>query len=137
ETIEARLSAALSSLAEAVTIQRAEGALIYANEAAARMLGFDTPQDVVAEPVADIVGRFVSVLEDGRPMTLDDLPGRKLLLGEEEVDPLVVRSVDKATGQEHWRVTKATPIRDREGRVELVVNIIEDITEVKRAEMAQ
>ena len=41
ETIEAQLTAVLSTLAEAVTVQHTGGALVYANEAAARMLGYD------------------------------------------------------------------------------------------------
>ncbi|HTN23548.1 MAG TPA: GAF domain-containing protein, partial [Solirubrobacteraceae bacterium] len=58
ETIEAQLTAALSTLAEAVTVQHAEGALIYANEAAARMLGYASPQELLATPVEDVVAAF-------------------------------------------------------------------------------
>jgi PAS domain S-box-containing protein len=136
ETIEAQLGASMSSLAEAVTIQRAEGALIYANQAAARMLGFDSPQQLLAAPVTDVIAAFDSYHEDGSPVTLADLPGRKVLAGEDAA-PLVVRAVSRATGDERWRVTKATPVRDSQGAVTLVVNVIEDITDVKRAELAQ
>jgi PAS domain S-box-containing protein len=136
ETIEAQLGASMSSLAEAVTIQRVEGALIYANDAAARMLGFDTPQQLLAAPVADVIAAFHSYHEDGSPVTLADLPGRKVLAGE-DAEPLVVRAVSRATGEERWRVTKATAVHDSHGAVALVVNVIEDITDVKRAELAQ
>src|SRR4051794_33500012 len=136
ETIEAQLGASMASLTEAVTIQRAEGALIYANDAAARMLGLDSPQQLLMAPVTEVIGAFDSFHEDGSPVTLADLPGRKVLAGE-EAEPLVVRAVNRATGEEHWRVTKATPVRDSRGDVTLVVNVIEDITDVKRAEIAQ
>jgi serine phosphatase RsbU (regulator of sigma subunit)/PAS domain-containing protein len=136
QTIEAQLGAALSSLAEAVTIQRAEGALIYANEAAARMLEFDSPQALLAAPVADIIAAFDSYREDGSPLTIEDLPGRKVLAGE-DAEPLVVRAVSRATGEERWRITKSTAVRDPEGHVTLVVNVIDDITDVKRAEISQ
>jgi len=136
ETIEAQLTAALSTLAEAVTVQHAEGALIYANEAAARMLGFASAQELLATPVEEVVGAFETTNEDGSPLRLQDLPGRRVLAGEEP-EPLVVRTIDKATGEETWRVTKASGVCDRDGSVTLVVNVIEDITEVKRAEVTQ
>jgi len=136
ETTEAQLTAALSTLAEAVTVQHTEGALIYANDAAARMLGFSSPQELLATPVEEVVGRYETTNEDGSPVRLEDLPGRRVLAGEDP-RPLVVRAIDRATGEETWRVTKASGVYDREGNVKLVVNVIEDITEVKRAEMTQ
>ncbi|MDX6678658.1 MAG: hypothetical protein QOE31_2710 [Solirubrobacteraceae bacterium] len=136
ETIEAQLTVALSTLAEAVTVQRGEGALIYANDAAARMLGFDSPQELLAVPVEQLVARFDTTLEDGSPLRMDELPGRQVLAGREPV-PLVTRTVNRATGEEAWRLTKASGVHDRDGNVTLVVNVIEDITDVKRTEMSQ
>src|SRR5204862_3915857 len=72
ETIEAQLTVALSTLAEAVTVQHSEGALIYANDAAARMLGFDSPQEVLATPVAQLFGAFENSNEDGSPLRHED-----------------------------------------------------------------
>ncbi|MEA2137276.1 MAG: hypothetical protein QOG56_426, partial [Solirubrobacteraceae bacterium] len=136
ETIEAQLTVALSTLAEAVTVQRGAGALIYANEAAARMVGCASPQEMLATPVEDIIARFDTTLADGSPLRVDDLPGRQVLAGREPV-PLVTRVVDRVSGDETWHVTKASGVFDRDGDVQLVVNVIEDITEVKRAEMSQ
>ena len=136
ETTEAQLTAALSTLAEAVTVQHTEGALIYANEAAARMLGYDSPRELLATPVSEVMARFETTNEDGSPPRLEDLPGRRVLEGK-PAQPLVTRAVDTATGVETWRVTKASGVYDRDGKVKLVVNVIEDITEVKRAEMTQ
>ncbi len=136
ETIEAQLTAALSTLAEAVTVQHAGGALIYANEAAARMLGCASPQELLATPVHELVSAFESTNEDGSPVRLEDLPGRRVLAGEEP-KPLVVRTVNRATGEETWRVTKASGVYDKDGQIKLVVNVIEDITDVKRAELTQ
>ncbi len=137
ETIEAQLTAALSTLAEAVTVQRTEGALIYANEAAARMLGFASVQELLATPVDQLVGAFETTNEDGSPLRLQELPGRQVLSGERHPKPLIVRAVHRETGAVEWRVTKASGVYDSEGELTLVVNVIEDITEVKRAEMTQ
>jgi PAS domain S-box-containing protein len=136
EIAEARLSAALGSLAEAVTVQDAAGALIYANEAAARSLGFDSPEALLATPPGEIVDRFESFNEDGSPLRMEQLPGRLVLAGERP-EPLVVRSIRRDTGEEMWRITKATAVTDAEGRPVMAVNVIEDVTEVKRAELAQ
>jgi PAS domain S-box-containing protein len=137
ETIEAQLTAALSTLAESVTVQNGQGALIYANEAAAEMMGFSSPQQVLSTPIREIVGRFDTRNEDGSPLRMEDLPGRRVLAGEPNPEPLIVRGVDRQTGEERWRMTKASGVYDRDGAVKLVVNVIEDITEVKRAELTQ
>ena len=137
ETIEAQLTAALSTLAEAVTVQHSAGALIYANEAAARMLGYESPQELLTTPIEQLVGKFDSTYEDGSALRMEDLPGRRVLAGDPAPPPLVMRTINKATGEETWRTTKASGVYDRDGNVKLVVNVIEDITEVKRAEMTQ
>ena len=137
ETIEAQLTAVLTTLTEAVTVQHTGGALIYANEAAARMLGYASAQELLSTPVEGIVNTFESTKEDGSPVAMEDLPGRRLLGGEREPKPLVVRAIDKRTGTVDWRVTKASGVYGSDGELKLVVNVIEDITEVKRAELAQ
>jgi PAS domain S-box-containing protein len=136
ETIEAQLTAALSTLAEAVTVQHAEGALMYANDAAARMLGYESPRELLATPVHELVEKFDTSNEDGSPLRIADLPGRRVLAGL-EAKPLVTHTVNRETGEEGWRLTKASGVYDRDGKVKLVVNVIEDITEVKRAETTQ
>ena len=137
ETIEAQLTAVLSTLTEAVTVQHTGGALIYANEAAARMLGYASAQELLGTPVQQIMDAFESTKEDGSPVRPQDIPGRQLLAGNPAPKPLVVRAVDKRTGKVDWRVTKASGVLGSEGELKLVVNVIEDITEVKRAELGQ
>ena len=44
-----------------------------------------------------------------------------------------MRAVSKRTGEERWRIVKATAVPGRR----LAVNVIEDVTDVKRAELAQ
>ncbi len=137
ETIEAQLTAALSTLAEAVTVQRAGGALIYANEAAARMLDFASAQELLATPAEQVAAAFATTHEDGSPLRTHDLPGWRVLTGERDPEPLTVRAVDRRTGEIEWRVMKASGVYDSDGDVKLVVNVIEDISEVKRAELTQ
>ncbi|MEA2268876.1 MAG: hypothetical protein QOC64_1486 [Solirubrobacteraceae bacterium] len=136
ESLEAQQSAALGSLAEAVTMQNAAGELVYANEAAAQALGFASAGELLDTPAREIVDAFESFNEDGSPLLLEQLPGRRVLAGETP-PPLLVRAINRATGEERWRVVKATAVLDREGRPRLAVNVIEDVTEAKRAELVQ
>ena len=136
QTSEAQLTAALGTLAEAVTVQSAEGQLIYANQAAADVLGYASPQELVATPPARVAAQYASFAEDGSPLDLGDLPGRRVLSGEEP-GPLVVRVVDRRTGEQRWRQTKSTAVRDGNGDVRMIVNVIADITVTKRAELLQ
>jgi PAS domain S-box-containing protein len=131
ERVETRLTTALDSLADAVTIQAPDGRLIYANPAAAATFGFATPQALLDTPPQEIVDGYESFVESGRPLVLEDLPGRAVLRGETP-EPLVVRAIHKQTGEERWRVIKATPAPGG-----LAVNVIEDVTDVKRAEHTQ
>ena len=50
---------------------------------------------------------------------------------------MVVRNVVKATGEERWLLNKATAVVGPEGEILMAVNLIEDITETKRHEIAQ
>jgi len=134
---ERQLEAVLGSLAEAVTVQRPDGELVYANQVAAEMLGCASPDEVLATPMHRILDRFVVLDEGGRPFDFSGLPGRRALAGEDAPSPVVQRTITKATGAERWTVTKATPVRDENGDVAFAVIIIEDITDARRAERQQ
>ncbi|HET6549991.1 MAG TPA: SpoIIE family protein phosphatase [Solirubrobacter sp.] len=131
---QARLDGVLGSLAEAVTVHDDHGQTIYANEAAARLLGRPTAQDVTTAAPGELAARFSIVKEDGTPVALTDLPGRRLVKGE-PAPSLLTRSIDRTTGRGYWLLTKATLLED-EGRA-YAVNIIEDVTEAKEAELRQ
>lgn len=135
-TVEQRLQAILENLGEAVTVQDRTGRLVFANHAAAELLGAESVEELLATPPAELVERFVSVTPDGRPLDPQALPGRAVLEGR-SVEPLTLRTINKLTGEERWRITKSTPVRSPSGDVLLAVNVIEDITETKRAELAQ
>jgi serine phosphatase RsbU (regulator of sigma subunit)/PAS domain-containing protein len=135
-TVEQQLQAILENLGEAVTVQDRTGRLVFANGAAAELLGAETVEELLAIPPVELVERFTTVNEDGSPLDIARLPGRLVLQGL-DVEPLVVRATNNATGEERWRRTKSTAVHGPGGEVLLAVNVIEDITETKRAEIAQ
>jgi PAS domain S-box-containing protein len=131
-----RLEAMLRGVADAVTAQAPDGRLLYANEAALRTLGFESQEALFAASPADLLGRYEIFDEAGLPYPVSELPGRRALAGEEAPEA-VVRFRLKGTGEERWAAVKASPVRDGQGRVSMAINVIEDITAHKRAELAQ
>jgi len=136
EEARGQLEAILRGVADAVTAQAPDGRLLFANEAAAASLGFDSPEELLAAPVETIMSGFDVIDEERDPFPLEALPGRRALLGEDGAES-VVRFRVRDTGEERWSAVKATPIRDHDGNVTMAINVIEDITTHKRAELSQ
>jgi PAS domain S-box-containing protein len=127
-----RLSVILDSLAEAVTIRGPNNHLVYANQAALDRLGFDTAAELrEADPEA-LMGPYETTDEFGAEIEMDDLPSVRLLRGEDP-EPLLMRSVNRESGEESWVLLKATAVRDDAGEIESAVTIIADVSESKRA----
>ncbi|HEX9921875.1 MAG TPA: GAF domain-containing protein, partial [Anaerolineae bacterium] len=131
-----QLAVIMQGVADGITAQDPTGRLIYANDAAARLLGYGSAQSLLATPLPDLMDKFEVLDEWGRPFPLERLPGRLALAGE--LSPsAIIRFRIKATGEECWSDVKAKPIFNDAGQVELVVNIFQDITVLKQSERAQ
>ncbi len=132
---QARLDGILGSLGEAVTVHDESGRTVYVNDAAVSLLGSESIDEVLEAEPGELAQRFHITREDGSPVQLDDLPGRRLVAGEEGPS-LLTRSVRRDTGEALWLLTKATLYTDPNGE-RLAINIIEDVTEAKDAELRQ
>jgi GAF domain-containing protein len=130
-----RLDGILGSLAEAVTVQDAQGRMAYANQAAAQLLGLPDVHAVLTAAPGDLADRFDIRHPDGRPVAVEELPGYRVLRGE-PATPLLTQSIYRATGELHWFLTKATPLEDETGEL-LAVNVIEDVTEEHEAALRE
>jgi PAS domain S-box-containing protein len=131
-----QLSAILRGIADGVTAQAPDGKLIFANETAVSALGFASVEELVSTPPEVIRDRFEMWAEDGKPFPAAELPGRRALMGEEGVEA-VIRHVDRRDGAERWNRVKATPIFDDSGEVVMAINVMEDVTDLKRTEQSQ
>jgi PAS domain S-box-containing protein len=135
--LEQRLEAILANLAEAITVADEHGRMVFANQAAADLLGADTPDELTRSPPGTIMPRFMVLDEQGRELDLESMPGRRLFAGERP-EPLLVRNIVRATGEERWLMVRSSPVVDPEsGHIEYAVNVFENITEVKRAQLAE
>jgi PAS domain S-box-containing protein len=131
-----QLEAILRGVADAVTAQAPDGRLLFANDAAVATLGFESSEELLAASTAEILARFEMLDEHGAPFPIERLPGRRAL-ERGEGDEALVRFRVRETGEERWSAVKSTPIRDGAGRVVMAINVIEDLTAHKRAELAQ
>jgi PAS domain S-box-containing protein len=135
--VEQRLEAVLVNLAEAITVVDERGQTVFANQAAADLLGATAPSELVDSPPGAIMPRFLVLDEQGRELDLESMPGRRLFAGERP-GPLLVRNIVRATGEERWLIVRASPVVDPETeRILYAVNVFENITEVKRVQLAE
>jgi signal transduction histidine kinase len=129
------LELVLRLAADPITVQDASGRLVYANEAAARQVGFASADKFLAAPAAEIVGRYELLDEFGRPMPFDELPGRRAIRGEAEPAAIVGFRV-RGERKPRWSIVQATPVV-RDGTVRFVINAFQDITRLKETEDRQ
>jgi PAS domain S-box-containing protein len=137
QRVEQRLEAVLRNLAEAITVVDDQGRTVFANRAALDLLGLQSQEELTRARPGEIMERFLVLDESGRELELDAMPARRLFRGE-EAQPLLVRNIVRATGEERWLVVRASPIVDPDtGRVAYAANVFENVTEVKRAQLAE
>ena len=129
------LRLALDNLADSVTIHDARGKLIYVNEATVKLMGADSAEDVLAAEPGAWKADISNYDEHGRALGVDDMPGRQVFQCKCEKE-LLMRTVN-AHGESRWIRIKAAPLFDDKGEVEAAVNVSEDVTDVKEAELFQ
>jgi hypothetical protein len=134
---ERELDVILQTVDAAITVRHIDGRMVYANQAAAELLRLPTPQAVMSQPPGHIMELFDVYSEEGDPVSLAELPGSRLLAGERAPAPMIVRNVVRETGEERWLLNKASAVIEADGRVLMAVNLVEDITDTKRNEIAQ
>jgi PAS domain S-box-containing protein len=135
--VERRLEAVLANIAEAITLMDRDGRTVFANQAAADLLGAANPRELTSANPGAIMSRFVVTDEQGRELGRDQMPSRRLFAGERP-EPLLVRNVVRATGEERWLIVRCSPVLDPDTEeVAYAINVYENITEVKRVQLAE
>lgn len=129
--------AIVDGMRDGVTVRGAHGALVYANDAAIEMLRVGSRDQLLSQSAGQTMALFDVYDEQGQPVSLDELPGVRAWTTARDPDPMIVRNVVRATGEQRWLLSKAIAIRDAAARPRYVVNFTEDLTALKRAELAQ
>lgn len=131
-----QMAVILSGIMDGITVLNTKGKMVYANHAAAKMLGYANTDELLNTPVKLITPKFEIYDESGGPMNMNELPTRLALAGQ-HAQQTVVRFKIVETGEERWSMVNAQAVRNEKGQVEMAVSIFHDITDLKRSEMAQ
>jgi hypothetical protein len=121
------LIATLHAVNDPITVQGPDGRLIWANDAAARHLGFDSPEALLAAPLDDLLLRFTMLDEDGNPLPPESLPGR-IALGGRQAPETLVQWRTAGSSHPHWAVVRAMPVFGDDGEVRFAVNVFREDT---------
>ena len=127
-----QLETIMQTVDEGIVVQSVEGARVYANDGAARSVGFANAAEFLAADRHDVLDRFEILDENLQPLPAEELPGRRALLGE-TAERLICYRI-KATGDERWSIVRANPVRDEHGAVVASVSVIHDITARRTSE---
>ncbi len=130
---EERYRTLFETLPHGVIHHHADGSILGANPAAARILGL-ARDAITSWPV---IQASRAVHEDGTPFETADVPVMVALRTGEVVTDVVVGLPHGRTGELRWvRVTAVPDARDGQGRPQRAYAMLTDITEQRRAEAA-
>jgi signal transduction histidine kinase len=127
------LEAVLGRIGEGIAVHTPAGRIVYANEAAARLLGFGAPSDMVGVSAGVHRRRFDLLDVSGRPLDPSLLPAEQARRGEGDGE-LFVRFRPAGGGEEQVVLTRAVRIVDDHGDLRYVVSIFRTVTDEKAAE---
>ena len=128
----AELQAIFGAVADGITAQDADGRLVYANDAAAHLVGFGSAAEFLAAPIVEVLARFEFLDEQRRPLPIEELPGRVAVRDGRPAERTLCYRI-RATGEERWSIVRSTPVHGEDGEVKLAINSFHDVTDELRA----
>jgi len=128
------LEAVLGRIGEGIAVHAPDGRIVYANDAAARLLGLDAPTDVVGSSAGEHRRRFDLFDLSGRPLDPSLLPAERARRGEAESELFVRFRPAGGGGGEQVALTRSVRIVDDRGDLRYVVSIFRSVTEEVAAE---
>jgi sigma-B regulation protein RsbU (phosphoserine phosphatase) len=131
-----QLETILQGVDEGITVQDPSGRLVYANEASARLVGFESPQPFLGGSARVPIDRLDVRDEEGRPFPFERFPGQRVLAGEGPNEALI-RFRRAGDGEERWCLVRGTPILDEGGSLRFSVAIFHDVTDARLAQEEQ
>lgn len=125
---ELLLEVVLRGVNDAITMLAPDGRILFANAAAAALIGVPDVQTLLSTPYGKLVVNFEILDDNGAPLPPEQLPTRRAFRGE-HVHEAPLRFRFRGEDRDHWCLISATPIFDETGAVRHVVNIFSDISE--------
>jgi signal transduction histidine kinase/CheY-like chemotaxis protein len=130
------LEAVLHGVKDGVTVQDRSGRLVFANDVAARIIGFESAAAMLSVPGAELAARFEMFSESGQRVSLEALPGRVLLAGGAPPEQLLRFRV-RGAQVDRWSRVRALPVRSAAGEPTHAVNLFRDVTAEREAAQRQ
>lgn len=134
EEAERQVTAILRGVREAVFALATDGTIVYANALASELLGTSGSATAVGASVAEVLEKLELHDEHGARLAPEQLPWNAAAGGEAQ-PPMTIRIA--GTDGDRWAVVRSTPVREAIDGPAMTVNVLEDVTEAKRAELAQ
>jgi PAS domain S-box-containing protein len=131
--LERQLPAIVGTIADGISVLDRSGKIIFANAAAARLMGRNDPADVIGQSSASVTGGFDILDEDGRPLDMARLPTRLAFSGESAPEA-IVRFRSKGSLRDRWSMVRARLLPGETPDHDLVVTSFQDITAIKQVE---
>lgn len=128
QTNEKKLRAIIDQLPAGVGVSDMSGAMVLSNALMDRFVPRAIPSTL-----PDRMARWRGWDEKGQLIDPENWPGKRALRGEVVMPGLEMLYTDDE-GREWWMRVSCAPLRDDEGRLIGTCSVIQDITELKRAE---
>jgi PAS domain S-box-containing protein len=128
-----QFEALLETLEDAVTAQDATGKVVFANKAAAHLLGYPSVEAMIGLDSTTARRRFELFDAQNIPIPFDKLPRNRVFAeGAASSIHFKLRYLDDSS--EKWIHLSSAPLLDANDRPVLAVNIFRDVTELVEAE---
>ncbi len=133
--VEARLRASrdeiaaiLRSVGDGIVVHDPEFRVVYANDAAAHLLGYERAADLTGLLLGTVRERYEARDEAGALLAPGDFAGERVARGEADSVEQLLRLRFPDRSEERWTEVRASAVRGSEGRARLVVNVLRDVT---------
>lgn len=131
EAAQARdqLEVILQGVADGIVVYTDDNQIVYANEAAAQLIGHVSASSLLAASTDTILANFTLSDEQGYPIASSDLPHRRVLAGEKDAHATIGYTPQGSGEPNRWVHVSARPIFDEQGTLVFAITIIHDLTE--------
>jgi PAS domain S-box-containing protein len=124
-----QLGVILQGVADGIVVYTDDDQIMYANEAAAQLVGFVSSTSLLDSSADAIMQQFMLSDEQGNPILPSDLPHRRVLAGEMEAQATIGYTPQGSNEPNRWVHVNARPVFDEQGTQAFVITIIHDLTE--------
>ena len=125
--IESLLPAIFATVADGITVLDRSSTVLFANDAAARIMGVESASDVIGHPSQSLTDTFELLDEQGERFDLAELPDRRAWAGEPEPEA-VIRFRRRGHKDDRWSLVRARLLEGERSESDLVVTSFQDIT---------